>query len=105
MLMILRNADVDDSDADTDDELLSEWSDKQISMWADESFLDALASLEWDMPLTGSTIFREISVNKIFGLTDYHKLQLYNITALQPYNLTIVQPYSLTTLQPYNLTT
>ena len=38
MLMIPRNADVDDSDADTDDELLSEWSDKQISMWADESF-------------------------------------------------------------------
>ena len=36
--MIPRNADVDDSDADTDDELLSEWSDKQISMWADESF-------------------------------------------------------------------
>ena len=34
MLMIPRNADVDDSDADTDDELLSEWSDKQISMWA-----------------------------------------------------------------------
>ena len=38
MLMIPRNADVDDSDADTDDELLSEWSDKQIGMWADESF-------------------------------------------------------------------
>ena len=38
MLMILRNADVDDSDADTDDELLSEWSDKQNRMWADESF-------------------------------------------------------------------
>ena len=30
MLMIPRNADVDDSDADTDVELLSEWSDKQI---------------------------------------------------------------------------
>ena len=31
MPMILRNAEVDDSDADTDDELLREWSDKQIS--------------------------------------------------------------------------
>ena len=45
MLMIPRNADVDDSDADTDDELLSEWSDKQISMWADESFFWDIANL------------------------------------------------------------
>ena len=42
MLMIPRNADVDDSDADTDDELLSEWSDKLISIWADESFSEIL---------------------------------------------------------------
>ena len=40
-------------------------------------FLDALASLELVMRVTGSPIFREISVNKTFGHTD-----------LQPYNLT-----------------
>ena len=40
-------------------------------------FLDALASLELDMRLRGSPIFREISVNKTFGHTD---LQSYNRT-------------------------
>ena len=65
-------------------------------------FLDALASLELDLPLTGSQIFREISVNKTFGHTD---LQSYNRTTLQPYNLTPLQLYNFTTLQPYNLTT
>ena len=44
-------------------------------------FLDALASLELDMTLTGSPIFREISVNRTFRYTD---LQPYNLTTLQP---------------------
>ena len=52
MLMIPRNADVDDSDADTDDELLSEWSDKQISMWADESFFWDIANVSELIPRT-----------------------------------------------------
>ena len=73
-------------------------------------FLDALASLELDMPLRGSTIFREISVNKTFGHTDVQQYnlttsQLYNFTILQPFNLTTLQPYDLTTLRLYNLTT
>ena len=51
MLMIPRNADVDDSDADTDDELLSEWSDKQIGMWADESFFWDIANLSEPIPI------------------------------------------------------
>ena len=51
MLMIPRNADVDDSDADTDDELLSEWSDKQISMLADESFFWDIANLSEPIPI------------------------------------------------------
>ena len=65
-------------------------------------FLDALASLELDLTLTGSPIFREISENKTFGHTD---LQSYNRTTLQPKTLTALQPYNLTTLQLYNLTT
>ena len=51
MLMILRNADVDDSDADTDDELLSEWSDKQNRMWADESFFWDIVNLSEPIPI------------------------------------------------------
>ena len=51
MPMILRNAEVDDSDADTDDELLSEWSDKQINMWADESFFWDIANLSELIPI------------------------------------------------------
>ena len=38
--------------------------------WSKTAFLDALASLELDMTLRGYTIFREISVKKIFGHTD-----------------------------------
>ena len=60
-------------------------------------FLDALASLELVMTVTGSPIFCEISVNKTFGHTD---LQPYNPTTLQLYNLTTQQSYNLKTLEP-----
>ena len=46
-------------------------------------FLDALASLELDTTLSGSQIFREILVNKLFVLTDLHTLQSYNLTTLK----------------------
>ena len=50
-----------------------------------EVFSDSLASLELDLSLMGSPVFREISVNKTFR---HAVLQPYN---LQPYNVTIFQ--------------
>ena len=53
-------------------------------IWLFKFFLDALASLELDMTLTGSPIFfREIldqSVKKTFRQTDLKTIQPYNLT-------------------------
>ena len=54
-------------------------------------FLDALASLELDMTLTGSLIFREIFTTGFWD-TDLSTLQPNNLTTLLPYYLTPLQP-------------
>ena len=62
-------------------------------------FLDALASLELVMRVTGSQIFREIlssghKVNRTTGQKNNR------ILGLQPYNLATLQLYNFTTIKP-----